>query len=68
MRTGQRELGVYLDHREAPSGRGDGVAFTGVCLLPHPQFVQFSLEGVSVDDNGQALCVGGAGPGPAEVC
>ena len=49
----QWRSGVYLDHGEAPSGRGDGVAFPGVRLLPNPQPVQFGLEGGPVDHRRQ---------------
>jgi hypothetical protein len=45
----QWRAGVCLDHGEAPSGRGDGVAFPGVRLLSNPQPVQFGLEGGPVD-------------------
>ena len=57
---GQREAGVYLDHGQAPPGRGDRIAFAGVRLLPGPQRVQFGLEGGPVCDRGQARRFGGA--------
>ena len=68
VRAGQREAGVYLDHGQAPPGRGDRVAFPGVRLLPDAQPVQFGLEGGPVDGRGQARCPGGAGRRLAEVC
>jgi hypothetical protein len=46
----QREVWIDLNHRQAPTGRGDRVAFAGVCLLPGPQFVEFGSEGGPVDD------------------
>ena len=48
----QCEVGVHLDHGQAPSGRGDRVALPGVRLLPDPQRVQFGLEGRPVDGRG----------------
>jgi hypothetical protein len=65
---GQREAGGYLDHGQAPPGRGDRVAFPSVRLLPDPQPVQFGLEGGPVDGCGQARRAGGAGRRPAGVC
>jgi hypothetical protein len=50
-----------------PSGRGDGVALTGVCLLSNLQFLQFRLEGRPVDRRGQVRCRGATVPGPVEV-
>ena len=46
----QLEVRVHLDHGQAPSGRGDRVAFPRVRLLPKPQPVQFGLEGGPVGD------------------
>ena len=47
-RPDQREIGVYLDHGQAPSGRGDRVAFPGVRLLPRPQRVHLGLPSGAV--------------------
>ena len=52
VRPDQLEARIDLDHGEAPTGRGDRVAFPGVCLLPNPQPVQFGLEGGPVDGRG----------------
>jgi hypothetical protein len=48
----QLEAGVYLDHGQAPPGRGDRVTFAGVRLLPRTQLAQFGLEGVPVGGHG----------------
>jgi hypothetical protein len=53
VRPGQLQAGIDFDHRQAPAGRGDRVALAGVRLLPHPQRVQFGLEGGPVDGRGQ---------------
>ena len=65
MGADQLELGVYLDHGQAASGRGDRVAFPGVRLFSKPQPVEFGLEGGPVDGRGQ--CIGGADRRPADV-
>ena len=48
----QFEVGVDLDHGQAPSRRGDRVALPHVRLLPIPQHVEFGLESAAVDDAG----------------
>ena len=44
----QLEVGIHLDHGEAAAGRGDGVAFMRVRLLPYSQSVQLVLKGRSI--------------------
>ncbi len=46
----QREVGVYLDHGQAPSSCGNRVAFAGVQFLSNPQTIQLGLEGCAIDD------------------
>ena len=40
----QSDAGVDLGHGEAAAGRGDGITFSGVGLLPYAQAVHFALE------------------------
>src|ERR1700733_1568940 len=53
VRSGQRQAGVYLDHRQPAPGRGDGVALPGVRLLPDPQRANLCLEGGAIGHGGQ---------------
>jgi hypothetical protein len=43
---------IHLDHEEPTAGGCDGVAFSRVRLLAHPQCVQLGLGGAAVDRRG----------------
>jgi hypothetical protein len=51
----QREVGVYLDHRETAACRGNRVALVTVRLLSDPEGIELGLKPVAVDHD-RDLC------------
>ena len=52
----QRQVGVDLDHWQAPPGRSDRIALPSVRLVPSPELVELGLEGGPIHGLGQARC------------